>query len=185
MLERTFKLELKEAYEGVKALLMRKGCKIVSEDSPKHLAVKQGSLWGMLPTTAKKTVDLSFVANESGTKVSCSSRLSPDWKNITIVGCVLAAVLVGLCLWMASDLTTFVNTGKTSFWSFLASVNGNVNIPVAQNFVNLTKSLAAFLSLIIVLEAAIALYAYKAIDKFIEETFDTLNKETAPKSKKM
>jgi hypothetical protein len=175
LLKRTFNLETEEAYENVKTCLVQKGCKIVSEEPPKHLVVKQGSLWGMSPITAKKTVDLAFVSVDSGTQVASSSHLSSDWKNLTIVGCALAAVLAGLCLWMALDLTTFISNGKASFWSFLASVNGNVDVSVAQSFVNLTKGLAVFLLLIIVLEAAIAAYAYKGIDKFIQKTFDTLS----------
>jgi hypothetical protein len=76
---------------------------------------------------------------------------------------------------MALDLTAFISNGKASFWSFLASVNGNVDVSVARSFVNLTKGLALFLSLIIVLEAAIAAYSYKGIDKFTQKTFDSLS----------
>ena len=124
LLKRTFNLEIDKAYADLKASLVQKGCKIVSEKPPKHLVVRQGSLWGMSPTSAKKTVDMSFTPADSGTQVTFSSRLSSDWKNMTIIGCALAAVLVGLCLWMALDLTAFMNTGKANFWSWLASVNG-------------------------------------------------------------
>ncbi|MGA2681591.1 MAG: hypothetical protein ABSF44_07310 [Candidatus Bathyarchaeia archaeon] len=176
MLKRIFNLENDKAFADMKDALVQKGAKIVSENPSTHLVVKQGSLWGMSPTTAKKTVDVTFVPVNSGTQVASSSRLSPDWKNLTIIGCALAAVLVALCLWMALDLTTFMNTGRASFWSWLASVNGHVDVSVAQTFVNLTKALTVFLSLIIVLEIAVAIYAYKGIDRFVQEIFDVLSK---------
>ena len=174
LIKRTFSLEIHNVYAELKASLAEKGCKIISEDPPKHILVWQGSLWGMSPTTAKKTVDVTLKAVDSGTQVTCSSRLSSDWKNLTIVGCASAAVLVGLCLWMALDVTTFMLTGKPSFWSWVATVNGSLDFAVAQAFVNLTKALAIFLSVIIVLEIAVAVYAYVGIDRFAQRAFDAL-----------
>jgi hypothetical protein len=175
LLNRTFSLEIDKAYADLKAALAEKGCKIISGDPPKHIIVKQGSLWGMSPTTAKKTVDVTFKAVDSGTQVTCSSRLSSDWKNLTVVGCALAAGLVGLCLWMALDLSMFMVTGKPTFWSWLATINGNVDFVVAQALVNLTKALAVFLSVIIALEIAVSVYAYAGIDRFAQRTFDMLS----------
>ena len=149
LLEQTVSLEIDQTYANLKAALFNKGCKIISEESPKRILVKQGSLWGMSPKTAKKTIEVNLASVDSGTQVTCSSRMSSDWKNITLVGCVFAAVLVGLCLWMTFDLSAFMVTQKPSFWSWLATVNGSVDFQVAQAFVNLTKSLAVFLSVII------------------------------------
>jgi len=174
LLKRTFSIEIDRAYAELKASLAEKDCKIISEDPPKHILVKQGSLWGMSPTTAKKTVDFTFKDVDSGTQVTCSSRLSSDWKNLTIIGCSLAAVLVGLCLWMALDLSMFMVTGKPTFWSWLVTVNGNLDFAVAQALVNLTKALVVFLSVVIVLEIAVAAYAYSGIDKFAQGAFDVL-----------
>jgi hypothetical protein len=180
LLNQTFNLEIEKAYADLKDAFVQRGCKIFSEDAPKHLVVKQGSLWGISPVTAKKTVDVSLSAVDSGTQVTSSTSLSSDWKNLTVVGCALAAVLVGLCLWMTLDLTAFMHTGRASFWSWLASVNGNVDISAAQTLVILTKALAVFLSAIIVLEGAVVAYTYKGIDRFAQKAFDMLsNKETA------
>ena len=63
-------------------------------------------------------------------------------------------------------------TQKPSFWSWLATVNGNVDFQVAQAFVNLTKDLAVFLSAIILLEIVIVVYAQAKIDKFAERTLN-------------
>ena len=177
LLKRTLNLEIEKTYADVKASLVSKGCKVLSEDTPKRLLVKQGSLWGMLPETAKKTIDFTFVAINSTTQVTASSRISSDWKNITIIGCALAAVLAGLCLWISVDLTAFLGSGKASFWSWLASVNGNVDVSVAQTFVNLTKALGIFLSVVIVLEIVVVAYAYTGIDRFAQETLDMASKK--------
>ncbi len=177
MLKRTFSQEINEAYQDVKASLAKKGCKTVFEDPPNRLLVKHGSLWGVSPSTAKKSLDVTFTRADSGTQVTCSSRLSSDWKNITIIGCVLAAVLAGLCLWMALDVSTFIVNGKPTVWSWLVSVNGTVDASVAQAFVGLTRALALFLSVVIVLEIVVAVYAHARIDEFAQATLDTLSNQ--------
>ncbi len=87
-------------------------------------------------------------------------RLAPDWKNITLIGCAFALILVGLCVWMATDLNTVLATHQSSFWSWLIMVGSNVDLAVAQAFINLTWVLAVFLSAIIFLEAAIVIYVH-------------------------
>jgi hypothetical protein len=175
LLERTVNLEIDKAYAATKAALIGKGCKIISEQPPKQILVKQGSIWGTSSRTAKKTVKVNFVLDNSGTKVNCSSRLSSDWKNLSLLGCVFAAVLIGLCLWMALDLSAFMTTHKASFWSWIVTVNGNVDFQVGQAFVSLTKALAAFLSFIIFLEIAIVVYVHVRLDRFAEEALNSLS----------
>ena len=182
LLERIVNSEIGKAYADLKAALIEKGCKIISEEPPKQILVKQGSLWGISPRTAKKAVGVNLVRVDSGTQVTCSSKLGSDWKNLTVVGCVLAVALVGLCLWMAFDLGTFMVTKTPSFWSWLVTVNGNVDFQVGQAFVNLTKALAVFLSVIILLEIAIAVYVHARIDRFAEEILNSLQ-STEPTEK--
>jgi hypothetical protein len=135
--ERTINLKIEEAFADLKDALVKKGAKVVSENAPKQLVVKQGSLWGVAPKSAKKTVTATLTPTDSGTKIAYSSKLSSDWKNITIVGCVLAAVLVAVCLWTAKDLSTFMVTRQPSFWSWLIAVGSTVNVQAGQAFVNL------------------------------------------------
>ena len=162
-------MQIEKAYTSLKIALAQRNCKIVSEDPSTRLLVKQGALWGMSPMSAKKIVDVALLPLDSGTQVTCSSRLSSDWKNITIIGCALASLIVGLCVWMAVDINAFVANGKANFWSWLVTVGGNVDVSVAHAFVNLTEGLAAFLFIIIILETAVAIYAYKRIDRFAQE----------------
>jgi hypothetical protein len=175
VLERTVHLEINKAYSAVKTALTDKGCKVISEQSPNKILLKQGSLWGISPGSAKKKIQVNLESVNSETKVTFSSCLSSDWKNVTLIGCVLAVVLIGLCLWMAFDLNAFLVTRKPSFWSWLVTVNGNVDLQVGQAFVNLAKTLAAFLCFIILLEIAITIYVHSRIDRFTNEILNSLS----------
>lgn len=170
----TMGAEIEKAYARLKFTLAEKGCKIITEESPRRILVKQGSLWGISPVNAKKKLDFHLLSVDSETQINCSSMLSSDWKNITLVGCALAAVLVGLCVWMAYDLTTVIATAKPSFWSWLITVNGVMNLQVGHAFVNLTEALTVFLSAIILLEIAITAYVHSNIDRFAQETLSSL-----------
>jgi hypothetical protein len=175
LFEQTVNLEIEEAYSKLKTELLDRGCKIISEEPQKQICFKHGSLWGISPKTAKKTINLNFESVVGGTKVSCSSMLASDWKNITVIGCALAIVLVGLCIWMATDLSTLMVTRVPGFWSWLVMVGSNVNLVAAQAFINLTWGLAVFLSVIILLEVAIVIYVGSKIDLFAKNTLNQLN----------
>ncbi len=160
--------KIEETYPKLKAALMANGCKVISEVQPIQIILKQGSLWGISPKTAKKTITVNLEKGAEGTSVKLSSKLASDWKNITLIGCVLAVVLVGLCFWMATDLTTLMASHQSGFWSWLVTVDGNVDLVAAHAFVNLTWGLAAFLLVIMILEAAIVVFARSKIDLFTE-----------------
>ena len=168
-------MKIEEAYPKLKAVLIEKGYKVLTEEPPRQISVKQGSLWGVLPKTAKKNVYINLEPVDDGTRIRWSSKLAADWKNITIIGCALAFVLVGVCVWIATDLSTFLITRQSSFWSWLISVGSNVNSMIAQAFVNLTWGLAGFLSIIIVLEVVIVFYVSSKIEAFTEEAFSQLS----------
>jgi hypothetical protein len=174
LLERTFNLKIEDTYPKLKAIFVEKGCKIISEDPNNQICFKQGSLWGIVPQTAKKTITSTLETVDDGTRVRCSSKLASDWKNITLIGCAFAAVLVGLCIWIASDLTDFIVYRGPSYWSWLIVAGSNVDLASARVFANLTRSLAGFLSFIILLEAVIVVYAKFKIDSFTEEVLKTL-----------
>jgi hypothetical protein len=113
---------------------------------------------------------------DSGTQVTFLSKLSSDWKNLTIIGCVFAFVLVGICVWMAADLSAFMVTHEPSFWSWLITVEGNVVFQAGKAFVNLAWDLAVFLSAVILLEIVIVVYVHSKIDTFAQQILDQLTK---------
>ena len=167
-------LGINEAYADLKALLLRKGCRIVAEEPPTFISVKQGSLWGITPATAKKNVHYRLAAADSGTRITFSSSLASDWKNLTIIGCVLSVAVIALCLWMAADLDALVTTQQQGFWSWIATVDGYVDVQTAEMFAGLTRMLAVFLAFILAAEAAIVVYVQTKINTFAEETLNTL-----------
>ncbi len=174
MFERTVNLKIEEAYPKLKTALVEKGCRVLSEEPHKQICLRQGSLWGVSPKTAKKIVKVNLEPSGDGARVSCSSMLASDWKNITLIGCAFAFVLVILIVWMATDLNTVLDTHQSSFWSWLVLVGSNVDSAAAQAFVNLTWVLAVFLSAIIFLEGAIVIYVHSKIDAFAENVLNQL-----------
>ena len=174
MVERTVSLEIEKAYAELKAHLLEKNCKITAEEAPTLISVRQGSLWGITPATAKKNVDYRLAAADSGTRITCSSSLASDWKNLTIIGCVLSVAVIALCLWMAADLDALVTTQQQGFWSWIATVDGYVDVQTAEMFAGLTRILAVFLAFILAAEAAIVVYVQTKINTFAEETLNTL-----------
>jgi hypothetical protein len=174
LLERVLNLKADVAYQKVKAALVEGGCKVTSEEEPRRVCFRQGSLWGISPVSAKKTIKLDFEAAEDKTKVRCCSMLASDWMNITFAGCGLAAVLVGFCIWMASDLSGATASGSAGFWGWFVTVDGNVDVVAAQTLARLAWGLTGFLCLVIVLEAAIVVYAKTKIDAFTQTVLEKI-----------
>jgi len=175
LVERTVSLEIEKAYVELKALLLEKGCRIVAEESPVLISVKQGSLWGISPVTAKKTVTYHLATVEGGTRIACSSALASDWKNLTIIGSALAVVVASLCWWIATDLDAFLITQQPSYWSWIVTVDGYINFQTTQMLTGLTRMLAVFLAIIITAEVVIVVYAHFRINTFAEETLNALH----------
>ena len=174
MVERIVSLEIEKAYAELKAILLEKNCRIMEEEALVHISVRQGSLWGISPVSARKNADYRLVSVEGGTRVTCSSSLASDWKNLTIIGCVLSVVVVALCLWMATDLDALVATQQQGYWSWIATVDGYVDVQTAELFAGLTRILAVFLAIILAAEIAIVVYVKSKINTFAEETLNAL-----------
>jgi hypothetical protein len=174
LVEKVVGLEVEQAYTELKALLLKEGGKIMVEESPVHISVKQGSLWGIFPRSAKKVVHCRLFPQGSGTRIACSSSLTSDWINLAVIGSVLSAILALLCWWISVDLAGYIITQKPSYWSWIAAVNGYSDFQVAQAFVGLTRMFTVFLALIIILEVAIAVYAHFRINDFAEKILDSL-----------
>jgi hypothetical protein len=169
MLEQTVNLPINDAYSKLKDNLLEKDCKLISEQPPECLVAKQGSLWGISPQNAKKKLTCKLKSTDSKTTITVSSKLSSDWVNITLIGTAFSIGIVGLCLWISVDLTTFLSTNQASTWSWIASVGSYVDHDLGESFVRLTWILSAFLSVIIASEIVIYLYAKKKIDAFAKE----------------
>jgi hypothetical protein len=175
LLERTVGLKIEKAHAELKALLLERGCRIIAEESPALISVKQGSLWGISPKTAKKVVTYRLAPVDSGTRITSSSSLASDWKNLTIIGIALSVFVASMCWWIAIDLDAFITSQQPSYWSWIATVDGYVEFQTAETFISLTRILAIFLAIIIAIEAVIAVYAHLRINAFAEETLNALS----------
>lgn len=175
MLERTLGLETEKAYEELKATLLRKGCLITAEETPTLISVKQGSLWGISPRTAKKVITYRLAPIDSGTRITYSSSLASDWKNLTIIGTALGVLVMSLCWWIAIDLESSVATEQLSYWSWIFKVDeGYIDFSKAKIFACLARIFAIFLVIIIIVEAVVVVYAYFRINEFAEDNLSEL-----------
>jgi hypothetical protein len=174
MFERTVDLQIEQSFAELKAFLLEKGCKVLVEELPTYISVKQGSLWGIFPRAAKKVVNYRLSPVNHGTRISYSSSLSADWKNLTVSGSAFAVLVASLCWWIAMDLEAFMITQQPSFWSWIASVDGYIDFQRGQMFVSLAKMLTLFLVIILAIEVGAAVYAHLRINSFAEETLKEL-----------
>jgi hypothetical protein len=70
---------------------------------------------------------------------------------------------------MSFDLAAFLNTGRFSTWSWIASEGSYIDYALGETFMAVTRMLAVFLTVIIAAEIVIALYAHSRIEKFAKE----------------
>ena len=176
MSTRNVSTEVKSTYSELRGILLDKGCKIISEESPKHIVVSHGSLRGVSPRNAKKVVDYRISPHNSGTRIVSQSSVSSDWANLTLWGNVAAAVVAAIFWWIASDITNLVVDGKSGYWSWLARAFGYPNIQYAFFMVDITKALSVVLLVTIILEILDVFIVYRKISTFAEMTLSELCK---------
>lgn len=177
MHERICRLKNKNAYSEVRTILLEKGCKILSEEPPKQILIRHGSLRGVSPKKAKKIISYHIFPHKSGTKVVSYSSISPDWANLTLWGNIIAGVVAALFWWIASDVTNYLATGKSGYWTWLAGVFGYPNTQQVFFMINVTKVLSIVLVVTIFLEILDVFIVYHKIDAFSREILDELTKK--------
>lgn len=176
MSTRNVSTEIKSSYSELKGILLDKGCKIISEESPTHIIVSHGSLRGVSPRNAKKVVDYRILPHNSGARIISQSSVSSDWANLTLWGNVAAAVVAMIFWWIASDITNLLVDGKSGYWTWLTGAFGYPNIQYAFFMVNITKALSVVLLVTIILEILDVFIVYRRINTFAEMTLDELTK---------
>ena len=172
MNERIVNLKINEVFGKLKQLIILKGYSILNEESPSILTIKQGSIWGMTPRTAKKIVTFNLQPLKSETSIKFSSKLAPKWKNLTIAGYVLSSFLILLSLWITIDLELSLLNRAPSFWSWIATYANTINFGALQSFSFLSKILFFFLIVILLIESIIVIYSYLKVNLIAEETLN-------------
>ena len=171
---RNVSTEVDSTYSELKGVLLGKNCKILSEEPPKHIIVRHGSLRGVSPRNAKKIVDYRICPHNSGSRIISDSTVSSDWANLTLWGNIAAIVVAAIFWWIASDITILLVDGKSGYWTWLAGAFGYPNVQYAFFMVNITKALSVVLVVTIVLEILDVFIVYRKINTFAEETLDEL-----------
>jgi hypothetical protein len=177
MRTRDVSTEIKSTYLELKGLLLKKDCKIVSEEPPKHISVCHGSLRGVSPRNAKKLVDLRICQHNSGSRIVTQSTVSSDWAKLTLWGNVAAGIVAAMFWWIASDIATLLAVGKSGYWTFLAQAFGYPNVQYAFFMVGITRALSVILGVTIILEMLDVVIVYRKINQFAEETLDELTEK--------
>ena len=176
MLQSTASYPIEQTYIRLKKILLDSKCKIISEKPPKHICVTQGSLRGILPMSAKKVISFNILKEESGTKIETSSRISTDWKNLTLYGSIIAAVLMVIFIWILIDMNSYFETGRPVVWAWLAQMYGSYGSWGAMFIIRLIQSLAIFLAFTIVFEIIIVIYVYPRKDAFSRQVIEKITK---------
>ena len=173
MIEKIVGLDVEKTYAKLKAVLSESGCKIVSEQPPASVSVIQGSVWGISPKNAKKTVTFTLSSNGPECKISASSRIAPDWTKLAVAGIVLSAFVALLCLWIGLDLQAFATRSELSFWSWIVT-GSSIGLVLANLIAKLSFGLAVFLTVVIVLEVFVMFHANRNVDTWATECLKSL-----------
>jgi len=74
-----------------------------------------------------------------------SSEIAADWKNLTLYGNILAAIVAIVFLWIAADMQSFLETGIEGTWTWLTRAYGYPDVQSVMFAVNVTRGLAVCL----------------------------------------
>jgi len=167
--ERIVNSKTNDIYFKMRQFFLDRNYQIIADNPPSNLSIKQGSIWGILPRTAKKIINYSFSSFQSETQIRFSSSFAPEWKTLTILGYVFSFFLVGLSFWISTDLEHYILTGNSGFWSWIATSANTSGFSSAQSFSDLARILALFLILVLIVETFLVLYSRFKINDVANE----------------
>lgn len=156
-------------------MLIASNCRLVAEERPKHIYVVQGSLSGILPLSAKKLVSFHLTSEGLGTKIQSSSQISSDWKNLTLYGNIVAALVAAIFVWIATDMNNFLESGRIGFWTWLAQMYGTHNPWGAFFMIKVIQALAIVLTVTILIEILIVIYVYPRKNAFSKQVLEKIS----------
>ncbi len=172
--ERLVALDSEQAYSELKNQLFKQNSKLVIDEPSKHLVIEQGSLSGMTPKGIKKRVEYYFHPQGDHTRVVAKSSLSPDWVKLNVATYVVAVGIVGLLLFLSSDLAASVVLNRSSFLAIILQTAGTPGSAQTLMLANLFQWLAMGFSALILVSVIVDLLAYKKKYGLVEETLRML-----------
>ena len=174
--EQIINLEITKIYSKMKQFITNENYPIIIDNPNVQLSIKQGSVWGIQPKTAKKIINYNFSPIQSSTKIQYLSTFSSEWKKLTVLGYIFSIFLIILSFWISLDLQNYILTGNGGFWSWIVTSNIAYS-NLIQSFSDLARLLAIFLILVIFIETFIVLYSKIKINEMAKEI---LNKSQNP-----
>ena len=175
MFERKISQSVEQTYASLEKILVAHKCKINAREPPRYIQVTQGSLIGISPMTAKKVVSFSLSADGSQTKVESCSEIASDWKNLTLYGNVITALVIGVFQWITLDMNNYINSAKPGFWAWIAQIFETPSMEAAVLVSNLIQALALFLILVIIFEIIIVIYVYPRKNAFTQHVLEKIS----------
>ena len=130
---------------------------------------------GILPMNAKKVVSFHLSSEGSETKISSSSEISKDWKNLTLYGSIITAIVIGIFVWITIDMINYIETASPSFWAWLAQIYLPHDPLMANLMISLIQSLTIVLALTIVFEILIVIYVYPRKNSFSRQVLEKIS----------
>ncbi len=171
-------LDIESTYNKLKGILLKNKCKVLIEHPPTHILAKQGSLNGITPMNAKKKINYQLAPIKTNTKditkITVITTITSDWKNLTLYGNILAAVIAAIFLWIASDINNYIVRLEPGYWTWLAQIYASPNTIHVMFMVNVFRVLGIFLIAAIAAEILIVIYVYPRKDMYAQHTLKTL-----------
>lgn len=130
---------------------------------------------GILPISAKKIVSFYLSREGSGTKIASSSKIATDWKNLTLYGSIVAAILIGVFMWIASDMNNYIKTARSGFWVWLVQLYDTHDPWGAIFMINIIQALTVFLAIMILFEIVIVIYVYPRKNAFSKRVLEKIS----------
>ena len=124
--------------------------------------------------SAKKVVSFSLSSEGSQTKVEASSQISSDWKNWTLYGNVISALVIALFVWITSDINNYIQTSKPGFWTWIAQLWDSPNMLEAIFVNNLIQAVTIFLAAVVIIEILIVIYVYPRKNTFSQHIIEKI-----------
>ena len=165
------KLPLEESIVRLKKLLLEKGAQLIREESD-SITVKQGSIWGVSPTSAKKIIRFEVSTDKTdGTKIVSNSKLSKDYIRFTLLGIVLTVAVMLVCLWISFDLSA-VAMDHANFLGGVISSSARAFRLLSE----VTLLFSVFLAVTLVLESVVIINIHRKIETFVRKILMNIEK---------
>ena len=102
MVERTVSLDPQKAYEELRNLLLKNGCKIVREDPPRSIEVEHGNVYGYTPKSIEKRITFTLIPYGNTTRIISNTSITKDYIYASVFSILYIILLAGIFWYIIS-----------------------------------------------------------------------------------